>query len=251
MGFICFSITASAIYVFNDYLDFESDKIHPQKKDRPIASGAISQNTAIVICIALLCSGLFLSFVFLDHSFFYLLLLYVVLNILYSIKLKTLSIVDVVIVSFGFVIRIACGGMLVNVPISHWLYIMTFLLALFIAFAKRRDDVLILNETGEKMRKSINGYNLDFISTVLSFLSSIIVVSYILYVTSPEVLEHYHHKPVYISTLFVLVGIIRYMQLTLVERKSGSPSKILLNDLFIQISILFWILFFVTLIYFI
>jgi hypothetical protein len=158
---------------------------------------------------------------------------------------------DAFIISLGFVLRVAAGGVLSNIIVSHWLYIMTFLLALFIAFAKRRDDVLILNETGSQMRKSIKGYNLEFISSAISILSAVLIVSYILYITSPEVNIRFFGKHPYISTIFVVLGVFRYLQITLVENNSGSPSKLVLKDVFIQLVVASWVLFFIVLIYFI
>ena len=130
--------------------------------------------------------------------------MYVLLNIAYTLKLKEIALLDVCIIALGFVLRILAGGILAEVIVSHWLVIMTFLLALFLAFAKRRDDVIILNNTGEKMRKSIHGYNLDFINSAISILSAVLIVGYLLYTTTAEVTERFANKPVYVSALFVI-----------------------------------------------
>ena len=249
-GFLCFCLAASSIYIINDLFDAEKDKLHPTKKDRPIASGKISKPFAVVLFFILITTS-FTTSLFISKGLFAVIFSYFILNLLYSFGLKQISLVDIFIVSIGFVLRVAAGGVLTSIPVSHWLYIMTFLLALFIAMAKRRDDVLILNETGSEMRKSVKGYNLEFISSAISILCAVLVVSYLLYITSPEVVARFEGKHPYISTLFVIMGVLRYLQITLVQANSGSPSKILLKDLFIQLVLVLWVLFFITIIYFI
>lgn len=250
LGFFCFCGIASSVYIINDLMDYEKDKTHPSKKNRPIASGEIPKLHAIILFFFLIINVFIFSFQ-LNVFFFLVILFYFTLNILYSFGLKHISLVDTFIISIGFVLRVSAGGVLTNVPVSHWLYIMTFLLALFIAIAKRRDDVLILNQTGSEMRASIKGYNLEFITSTISILCATLIVSYLLYITSNEVVARFEGKHPYISTIFVILAILRYLQITLVLEKSGSPSKILLKDVFIQVVILLWILFFITIIYFI
>lgn len=249
-AFVSFCLGASSIYVLNDLVDAEKDRLHPTKQNRPIASGKISNSLAVVLLLILLSLSLGFSF-FNSTELFIIILIYIVLNIFYSFGLKQISLVDIFIVAIGFVLRVASGGVLTETPISHWLYIMTFLLALFLALAKRRDDVLILNNTGSEMRKSIKGYNLEFITSAISILSATLIVSYLLYITSNEVIYRFEGKHPYISTLFVILGVFRYLQITLVHSNSSSPTKILLKDLFIQIVLLLWVLFFVVIIYFI
>jgi len=248
VAFFLFSIIASAIYIINDYKDIEKDKTHPVKKHRPLASGLISKSAALILFYIL--SIISLTSVYLvNQSLFYVLLTYFLLNIAYSFFLKSIPLIDVFIIAIGFVLRIIAGGIVTSIEISHWLYIMTFLLALFIALAKRRDDVLIEQDTGDKMRKSISGYNLEFINSAISILCGTLIVSYILYITSPEIIHRFQNKHAFISVIFVIGGILRYLQITLVEKNSGAPSKILLKDLFIQVTILLWISFFCILIY--
>ena len=250
VGFFCFCFAASAIYILNDILDAENDKLHPTKKFRPIASGKINKTTASIIAVLFLSVAIIPALI-INKWFLLVLAIYVVINIGYSLGLKQISIMDAFIVSIGFVLRVAAGGVLSNIVVSHWLYMMTFLLALFIAFAKRRDDVLIMNETGSKMRKSIAGYNLEFISSAISILCAVLIVSYILYITTPEVNARFLGKHPYISTVFVILGVFRYLQITMVENNSGSPSKLVLKDRFLQLVIAGWILFFVVIIYFV
>lgn len=171
------------------------------------------------------------------------------MNVAYCIKLKHLALVDVFIISIGFVLRIFVGGIVTEIELSSWIVLMTFLLALFLAFAKRRDDVVLYENTGVQPRKNVNRYNLAFMNSAVTLTSCIMVVSYIMYTVSPEVIARLHTRYLYLTVLFVFAGIFRYLQLTIVDVKSGSPTKVLLHDRFIQLSILLWILFFLIIIY--
>ena len=251
-SFICFSLfclAASSIYIFNDFRDLENDKIHPEKKNRPLASGKINKNFALNLAMVLALMSLLFAYVFLV-SVLWILVGYLILNILYTISLKKIPIIDVVIVSIGFVLRIFAGGNGSEINVSHWLVIVTFLLALFIAFAKRRDDLIIEKNTGIVVRKSAKTYNVEFINSVISVLCAVIIVTYILYVTSEEVVFRFEDKPVYISSIFVIIGLLRYLQLTIVENKSGSPTDLMFKDRFLQITISGWVLFFAIIIYY-
>ena len=143
IAFLAFSISASGIYVLNDYKDIEDDKIHPKKKYRPLASGTISKNSGILIMLICFVIGI-TSMISLSTSGLLFLILYIVSNFFYSFYLKRIGIIDVVIVATGFVLRILVGSAVTDVHLSMWIIIMTFLLALFIALAKRRDDVIVL-----------------------------------------------------------------------------------------------------------
>ena len=146
-------------------------------------------------------------------------------------------------------LRIVVGGMAARVELSHWLVLMTFLLALFLAFAKRRDDVAIYETSGTAARKNIDHYNLAFINQTIGILASITMVCYIMYTVSPEVMERLHSSRVYMTSVFVLAGIIRYMQVAIVDVRSGSPTKVLLHDRFLQACIAGWLLTFGWIIY--
>jgi 4-hydroxybenzoate polyprenyltransferase len=174
---------------------------------------------------------------------------YYLLNIAYCVKLKHIAIVDVFIISTGFVLRVFAGGLATNVYISHWIILMTFLLALFLTFAKRRDDVVIYSKTEVKVRRNINRYSLEFINQAISIIASVTIVCYIMYTVSAEVIIHFQTSYLYITSIFVLAGIIRYMQLAIVDVKSGSPTKILLKDKFTQLCVIAWIITFFVIIY--
>lgn len=248
VAFIAFCLNASSLYIINDIADVEKDRLHPIKRNRAIASGKISKTKALLLFS--LCATVSFVLAFSVDSYLSLvLLIYFSLNLLYSFWLKKIHLIDVFIIAIGFVLRVLAGGVITGIEISHWLYIMTFLIALFIAFAKRRDDVLIQINSGEKMRQAIDGYNLEFISSAISLLSGVLIVAYLLYITSPEITERFRNKHAYISALFVIMGILQYLQITLVQNKSGSPTKLLLKDTFLQVTVALWVLFFAFIIY--
>lgn len=249
LGIIAFNLIASAVYIINDLADIEVDRIHPLKKERPLASGAVSRPTAIILLVIFLLSGLLLSYL-LNPTFFILLNCYLVLNIAYSFGLKNIAIVDLFIVSLGFLLRIYSGGVLSGVEVSHWLSIMVLLLSLFLVLAKRRDDLVLQISTHSIIRKTSSSYNLEFINACLTIFAAVIVVSYIMYTVSAEVIEHFNSPYLFTTTLFVIAGIMRYLQIVMVEQNSGSPTSILVKDKFIIITILLWIISFYLIIYY-
>ena len=247
-GFICFSLVASSIYIINDYRDIEDDKKHPVKKMRPLASGTVKKSTAIIIAIIFLVAG-FAGAWLLRDKFMFVLGIYFLLNLAYSFGLKSIPILDIIIIAIGFVLRIKAGSVLAKIALSEWLIIMVFLLALFMAIAKRRDDVLLKLSSGNDMRKAVKGYNLDFINTALSLICAVIIVAYFMYTTSPEIVARLQTYRLYYTCLFVLAGIFRYLQLIYVQQDSQSPTKILYKDRFIQVTILLWIISFYMILY--
>jgi 4-hydroxybenzoate polyprenyltransferase len=249
MGVLAFSLAASGVYVINDYNDRELDRLHPRKKTRPLASGEVSPTAAWILIIVLMVGGLVLA-ASINIVFFYLLLFYLALNLGYSMGLKNVPILDLFIVSSGFLIRIYSGGEIADVKITHWLSIMILLLALFLVLAKRRDDLLIQSETGEVVRKASRSYNLEFINSCLTLLSAVVIVAYIMYTVSPEVTERFKSEYLFSTTIFVIAGIMRYLQITFVEQDSGSPTTILFRDKFILITVVGWILSFYLIIYY-
>lgn len=251
-AFFAFSFVASAIYCLNDICDAEMDREHPVKCNRPIASNSISKKMGIQLCLyCLLVSLSFISFFEGDTkcALFLLIIFYFLLNLAYTLILKRYAIIDVVVISVGFVLRVIVGGKATNIPLSEWIILMSFLLALFLAFAKRRDDLVIYQNTGVLLRKNVNSYNLSFLNQVMTLVSTITIVAYIMYTTSPDTIKQFESHYVYLTSLFVLTGIIRYLQITIVELKSGNPTNILVKDYFIQICIFGWIISFLLIIY--
>jgi len=249
LGFIAFSFTASSIYIINDYQDIEADKLHPKKKNRPLASGKVKKIEALVILAILIATSIILSYM-LSAKFAFILGIYFIMNLAYSLGLKKIAILDIIIVAIGFVLRVKAGGVICEVPITQWLIVMVFLLALFIAVAKRRDDVLIKSTTGLDIRKASSSYNLVFLNSLQSILSAVIIVSYLMYTLSQGVMQTFGTHRIYYTSLFVIAGIMRYLQLALVENNTGSPTELLYSDRFIQGSLVLWVLSFYLIIYY-
>lgn len=251
--FFAFSFIASSVYCFNDIIDVDADRRHPVKCKRPIASGAISVKSAwaLMALMFLLSVGMVCLLDTYTHviQVGLVILVYYLLNILYCSKLKQYAIVDVCIIAFGFVLRVLAGGFATDIVLSNWLVLMTFLLTLFLSFAKRRDDVLRMNETGEPPRKNTIRYNLTFINQAITITASVTLVCYIMYTVSPEVVNRFHSDLLYLTSVFVLLGLLRYIQITVVDKKSGDPTKMMLRDRFTQCVVLVWALTFLVLIY--
>lgn len=239
IAFFSFSFIASSIYIINDYTDIEKDRMHPEKKNRPLAAGKIPVNHAIIVFLFLFFSSYFLGY--LTHSWGVILIIsvYFLMNLAYSFKLKQIAIVDVVIISLGFLLRIYMGGFATNLPISVWAILVTFFLALVMALGKRRGELINVQLTGET-RKALDGYNLQFIDIAITMVSTCFVVCYIMYTLDPVIKTNFHYYIVYTS-LFAVIGILRYLQLTFVYNKTESPTKVLYKDLFLQIDLAIWI----------
>lgn len=254
--FASFCFAASGVYCFNDVYDVEADRQHPTKCKRPVASGAVSKTTAyclMAFCFVLSFTILAVGGLTLRRGWFLtlsgLLLFYILMNISYCVKLKNIVIVDVFIIAIGFVLRVLAGGLSTGIYLTHWIILMTFLLALFLAFAKRRDDVVLYEKSGLAMRNNVSRYNLAFINQVIAVVGSLTMMCYIMYTVSPETISRFQSPYIYATSIFVLAGIIRYLQLTIVDVKSGSPTEVLMKDRFIQACIIGWILSFVLIIY--
>jgi len=247
-AFVAFSLAASAVYILNDYCDIKADRQHPKKKYRPLASGEISKSQAIIIMVILGILGFGLIVPFSVRAMG-IMAAYVIMNIAYSLYLKHFAILDVTIIAIGFVLRLFVGSTVTNIELSMWIVMMTFILTLFIALAKRRDDVLIALDTQDKMRKAIDGYNLQFLDTAIATMASVVIVTYTAYTTSPEVIKQLHSDNLYFTVFFAILGILRYLQIVFVFENSGSPTRILLKDHFMQIILLGWVVTFSWILY--
>ncbi len=247
MGFLAFSFVASSIYILNDYKDRELDRLHPNKRQRPLASGEAKVSISMALMALLVMSGLLIAFN-LNLNFFFLSLAYLVINIGYSFGLKDIAILDIILVASGFLFRVYSGSIISGVPTSHWLALMVMLLSLFLALAKRRDD-LVTGKDKTVLRKSSQNYNLEFINSCLTLFAGVIIVCYIMYTVSADVTERLKSQWLFTTTIFVIAGIMRYLQITFVEDNSGSPTSILLKDRFVLITLAGWILSFYVIIY--
>lgn len=253
LTFLAYSFIASSVYCFNDINDVEADRRHPVKCKRPLASGALTIGAAWgLMALTLVLAAAFTAMLGGKEHILKVggvLLFYYIMNLCYCAKLKQYAIVDVCVVAFGFVLRVLAGGFATDIVPSKWLVLMTFLLTLFLSFAKRRDDVLRMNETGEPPRKNTIRYNLTFINQAITVSASVTLVCYIMYTVSPEVVARFGSDMLYLTSVFVLLGLLRYMQITVVDKKSGDPTKMVLRDRFTQLVIAAWALTFLVIIY--
>lgn len=253
IAFAAFSLTASSIYCFNDIIDVEDDRKHPVKCHRPVASGAITIPVAYGIMTVTVAAALALLWLIPDESFRYntifAVLAYWLMEIAYCVRLKRYAIIDVCILSLGFIFRIIVGGVSTGVLLSHWLVMMTFLLTLFLGFAKRRDDVLRYNRTGIAPRQNTTRYNLTFINQAITITGSVMLVCYIMYTVSPEVIANFKTPYLYLTSAYVVVGLLRYIQLSVVDEKSGDPTKVMLHDRMVQAIVALWFITFFAIIY--
>lgn len=250
--FMSFCLISSSIYCFNDLRDAEADRIHPKKCKRPIASGHVSVKGGYTMMLACLV-GAFALLLFaksINTPYLYIIIGgYWLMNVAYCIKLKQYAIIDVSIIAIGFVMRVLIGGFAADIWVSQWLVLMTFLLALFLALTKRSDDFSIYEQTGKKPRLSITGYNKEFINEAIAIVSAVTLVCYIMYTMSEEVIARMGSQYLYLTSVWVFVGLLRYMQKTIVYSESGSPTKSLLKDHFIQLCVLCWFVSFFVIIY--
>lgn len=247
-GFVLFSLAASTVYIFNDIADIEQDRLHPKKKNRPIASGLISPNTALVAGLVIGVTVIVASFA-LNTVFGAITLGYVLLNLAYSLRLKHIPIIDVLIIASGFVLRVGAGVSLIVVErFSPWLYVCTTLLALFIGFGKRRAEMTLLAESANSHRKVLEGYTLGLLDQLIVIVSATTIMAYSLYTFSAENLPDNHLMMLTIP--FVIYGIFRYLYLIHVEGAGGAPDEILLSDRPFLATILIWGLLSASILYF-
>ena len=242
--FASFCLISSAIYCFNDLRDVEADRQHPKKCKRPIASGAVSVTGGYTMM--LLCTiGAFLLVPLagsVNTPYLYMIIIaYWLMNIAYCLRLKQYAILDVSIIAIGFVMRVLIGGLTTDM--------MTFLVTLFLAFTKRNDDYRIYEQTGTKPRVSITGYNKTFINEATAIIASVTLVCYIMYTMSPEVIERMGTRYVYLTSGWVLAALLRYLQNMIVFGLSGSPTKSLVKDHFVQFCIFGWVASFFVILY--
>ena len=250
--FVSFCLISSSIYCFNDLRDVDADRLHPKKCRRPIASGAVSITGGYVMMFICTIGSLALLPFSQSPNLPYLYLIvggYWLMNIAYCLLLKQYALIDVTIIAVGFVMRVLIGGLTTNIWISHWLVLMTFLVTLFLAFTKRNDDFRLYEQTGTKPRVSITGYNKTFINEATAIVASVTMVCYIMYTMSPEVIERMGTRYVYLTSGWVLAGLLRYLQNMIVFGLSGSPTKSLVKDHFIQFCVLGWLASFFVIIY--
>jgi 4-hydroxybenzoate polyprenyltransferase len=240
-AFILFCLASSAVYIMNDLRDIEEDKIHPVKKLRPIASGKIKKSLAIVLMTILFIASLGISFYF-SMSFFIIITFYVTLNIGYSMGLKKVVILDVILLSIGFLLRAIAGAIVISLEASPWLFICTLMLALLLGFGKRYNELKTLCLGAEKHRITLKEYSLSFLEKLMVISAATASVTYSLYTMSAETLERLHSRSLIYTTPMVLFGIFRYLYLVLEKNSGGDPTKLLLFDLQMIANFSIWVI---------
>ena len=245
--FLLFCLLASAVYIMNDIFDKKADEKHPIKKNRPIASGKVSVKRGWGLVIVLVVLSL-LGTIVISLSLFYILVLYFVMNILYSSFLKYIPIVDVVIISFGFLFRILAGSFAINIVASDWILGMTFVLALFLGFSKRRGGLLLITEKANRS-KNLQLYTYKTLNMLLISLGVIIVVCYVCYTFSEEVILRIGSPYIFITSIWVILGILRYLKIVLSNTKYIDPTTVILRDGKLQSVIFAWVLTFIMIKY--
>jgi 4-hydroxybenzoate polyprenyltransferase len=236
-GVLSFSLLASAIYIVNDYLDREADRNHPTKARRPLAAGTVSVSVAFALLILLLTGG-FLLALWLSPVFAAVGAAYVVMNLAYSLRLKHVAIVDVLIIALSFVLRVLAGNVLIEVEPSAWILIVSGLLALFLALAKRRDD--LVKSLDDQHRRSLTGYSQSFLDTAVAVVLGALLVTYMIYTTDRQVMADLGTERLVYTVFFLIAGVLRYLQITLVENRSGSPTTVVLTDRFLIVTCALW-----------
>lgn len=241
VGFISFSLLSSVIYIFNDWRDVEADRLHKKKKLRPLASGAISTRTAFLVAVSLLFSmGLLLvNFNFKVLSLFPL-VVYGIINLSYSLGFKQIPVLELVLVSSGFVIRVIYGALIIDVELSIWILVCTGLLSTLIVIGKRRGDLIQGNDEQLK-RLSLKGYNLIYLNHLTVIFSSCVITSYLLFCASSYATVKFG-SDVLLTSIFVIFGILIYLKLLMVDEKGDDPVNLFLSSSIIQCTAFGWII---------
>lgn len=243
-----YCVLSSSVYIINDLVDRESDRKHPTKRHRPIASDAVSPAFAGSLAVILLVVGLGGSWM-INREFFISALVFVGLNLLYSFFLKRLVIIDVIAIAMSFVIRAFAGAVAIDVPASDWMLMNTLLLALFLSFGKRRHELVLLEQNAGEHRRSLAGYSSYLLDQMIAVTTPSVLVVYMLYTFSSEVSEKLGTDRLYFTIPFVVYGIFRYLYLIHQKDKGGSPVRVLLTDVPILITVVLWLITAILLIY--
>jgi 4-hydroxybenzoate polyprenyltransferase len=242
LGFVIFCALSGTVYLLNDVADVERDRLHPRKRLRPIASGALAPRTAVVLAVVLGLGSLALSTT-LGVRFLGCAALYLALNILYSFWLKEVVILDVLSISLGFVLRAVAGGVAIAVAqISDWLLVCTLLLALFLALAKRRHELVSLTTSATGHRKILAEYSPYLLDQMISVVTASCLTAYAFYTMAPDTVQKYRTERLAWTIPFVLYGIFRYLYLVHQKEKGGSPTDILVTDRPLLLNVFLWAL---------
>jgi len=248
-AFVTFCLTASAVYIINDIADIEADRAHPEKKTRPLASGLMTRWNALGMLGVLLTTDV-LILIGMDIHFVVILSIYFVINLAYSFKLKEVVLLDVFIIAAGFMLRVLGGAYVIAVPISSWLVLCSLFISLFMGFAKRRGELVQVNERGGvTKRKVLTKYRVDFLDQMLTITAAGTVISYALYTVAPRTLEIFKTEKLVYTTVFVIYGVFRYLFLIHTTRATENPTNAVTSDIPILGTGFLWVASCIILIY--
>lgn len=239
-AFLLFCAASSAVYIMNDLKDLKEDRLHPLKKNRPLPSGELSAGIAIAIMVLLAATAITGSVV-LHRKFAVVLGLYFLLNIGYSFGLKKIVILDVMMVSAGFLLRALAGAAVIDVEASRWLFLCTLMLALMLTTGKRYHEISFLQKEAGNHRKSLSNYNLPLLEAMLLISGGASILTYSLYTISAETINHIGTPNLIYSTLFVVFGVFRYLYLLYVKAEGGDPARLVISDIPFIINGILWI----------
>ncbi|MCU7494456.1 MAG: decaprenyl-phosphate phosphoribosyltransferase [Ignavibacteria bacterium] len=250
LGFLAFCLTSSAVYVMNDLFDVESDRLHPQKRSRPIASGLISERSAF-ITILILAVGIFVLVYKLNVTFILALIGYIALNILYSVKLKQLVIIDIMSIAAGFMLRVLAGAYVISVYVSSWLILTTLFISLFLAIMKRRSELGLSHAEGSgSTRKVLSEYSVSFTEQMASISAAGVIICYALYSVSEKTISYLHSENLVYTTIFVVFGIFRFMYLVYKKSKGENATEVMMTDVPMIVNIVLYVLTAIYIVYF-
>lgn len=245
LTFILFCFTSSSIYVLNDIVDIEKDRCHPDKKNRPLPSGRVSKKQAIILDFFIVCAVLFFSYMYLSIKVSAILISYMLINVAYCFKLKNIVIIDVMVITFGFVLRVESGSLATGVQVSSWLFLCTILLSLFLALNKRKSEIITLKDKSGSHRKILEEYSVGMIDKMLTIVTPSILMAYCLYTFSSV-----QSKTMIFTIPFILYGIFRYEYLMDKKNIGGKPEDVFGKDKPFLINIVMWGISVLVIIYF-
>jgi len=240
ISFIVFCTLSGSVYILNDLIDINQDKVHPLKSKRPLASGRLKPMYAVITSLVLLVLSVFISLNYLNYLFILVAGAYFILQIAYSTILKHIIIIDVFSIAAGFLLRVIAGAEAIEVTFSTWLFFCTILLALFLALSKRRHEIILLDENAINHRKILFEYSADLLDQMISIVTTTTLIAYILYTISSDTVSKFGTDNLKYTVPFVLYGIFRYLYLMHQKNEGGSPEKVLLNDMPILITVILY-----------
>ncbi len=241
LAFIGFCLTASAIYIMNDIVDKKKDAIHPRKKNRPLASGKVKPGVAYLVIFILVAVSFVIS-QFLSIDYMLVLVLYVILNLAYTTFLKKVNLIEILIVTLFFVLRILAGCAAIQVEPSQWIIMVTFFVAIFLTAIKRKSELIILDKEAGNHREVLKHYSSEFLDFVVYISATITIFGYVLYSMDSRTIETFSNSGLIYSSFFVVLGLFRFIQLSKTSSYNGEsdPTFLILKDRFLQLTLLMW-----------